>query len=255
MIFNKGWLLALPLLLFCAAGHAASPRTSSSSPRDQDLVGKINQRPMTFSIASGDGNACGPGCDKWIAAEGNVDYDAARRFREFLNEPRRRNLPVFFNSPGGSTIQARDMGRTLREYQMRAAVGRTVAIDCRTKPRKGEPCPAGELSSSEQRARLFTIDARCVSACVYALIGASVREVSPGAKLGIHAIRFVWTAPGPIRGSPPSMDEAKERLRNYIREMGIDPALVDLAAKVGPDDIHWLTRAEIEKLRIARPTP
>jgi hypothetical protein len=254
MIFNKGWLLALSLL-FCAAAHAASPRASSSSSRDQELVAKIKQRPMTFSIANGDANACGPGCDKWIAAEGNVDYNAAKRFREFLNEPRRRNLPVFFNSPGGSTIQARDMGRTMREYQMRAAVGRTIPIDCRAAPRNGETCPAGELSSSEQRARLFTIDARCVSACVYALIGASVREVSPDAKVGIHAIRFVWTAPGPIQGSPPSMDAAKERLRNYVREMGVDPALVDLAAKVGSDDVHWLTRAEIEKLRIDRQAP
>ena len=57
MIFNKGWLLALSLL-FCAAAYAASPRASSSSPRDQELVAKIKQRPMTFSIANGDANAC-----------------------------------------------------------------------------------------------------------------------------------------------------------------------------------------------------
>ena len=187
---------------------------------------------MTFLIAKGDANACGPGCDKWIAAEGNIDYDAAKRFRDFLKEPGRRSLTVFFNSPGGSTIQARIMGRMMREYRMRAGVARTVPIGL------------------EQKAHLFTFDSRCASACVYALIGASVREVSPDAGLGIHAIRFVWTAPGPIRGPPPSMEAAQERLRNYVVEMGVDAALVDVAARAGADDIHWLTRAEIEKFHI-----
>ena len=179
-----------------------------------------------------------------------IDYDVVKRFRDFLKEPGRRSLPVFFNSLGGSTIQARDMGRIMREHKMRAGVGRTIPIDCRATPRMVETCSAGERSGLEQRARLLTIDSRCVSACIYALIGALVREVPPEAKLGIHTIRFVWTAPGPIRGSPPSMEAAQERLRNYVLEMGVDPALVDLAAKVGPNDVHWLTRAEMEKFRI-----
>jgi hypothetical protein len=255
MIFNRGWPLIVSLLLFCVAAQAASPRSLSPSTRDQELVAKIKQRPMEFSIATGGANACGSGCDKWIAAEGNIDYDAAKRFDDFLKEPGRRSLPVFFNSIGGSTIQARIMGRRMREYQMRAGIGRTVPTDCRAAPRSGETCRAGEQSGSEQRARLIAIDSLCASACVYALIGAPVREVSAEAKLGIHAIRFVWTAPGPIRGSPPSMQEAQERLRNYVREMGVDPALVDLAAKVGPDDMHWLTQAEIEKFRINARAP
>jgi hypothetical protein len=229
-IFTKVRLLPVSLLLFCVAANAASPRAPSSP--DQKLVAKIKERLMTFLIAKGDADACGPGCNQWIAAEGNIDYDAAKRFRDFMRDPGRRSLPVFFNSPGGSTIQARIMGRTMREYRMRAGVARTVLI------------------GSEQKARLFTTNSRCASACVYALIGASVRELSPEAELGIHAIRFVWTAPGPIRGSPPSMEAALERLRNYVVEMGVDPALVDVAARAGADDIHWLTRAEIEKFHI-----
>jgi hypothetical protein len=46
------------------------------------------------------------------------------------------------------------------------------------------------------------------------------------------------------------METAYERLRKYALDMGIDRALIDAAANVGADQIHWLSRTEIEKFGI-----
>ena len=58
--------------------------------------------PMTFYVARGAPDACGPGCDSWIVVEGQVDSGAAPRFRKFLQKVRARNLPIYFSSPGGT---------------------------------------------------------------------------------------------------------------------------------------------------------
>ena len=105
-------------------------------------------------------------------------------------------------------------------------------------------------STSEHKARLVTSGARCASGCVYAILGASVRQVNKAAELGIHSARYLWVSHGPPKSAPPSIDVAHERLRNYAVEMGTDPSLVDAAAKVSADRIHWMTRAEIDRFGI-----
>ena len=61
--------------------------------------------------------------------------------------------------------------------------------------------------------------ARCGSACVYAMVGASTRHVDPGATLRIHS------------GVGRELDKAENFLRRYVTVMGVDPDLVDAAAK------------------------
>ncbi|MGA7610701.1 MAG: hypothetical protein WCF49_11065, partial [Xanthobacteraceae bacterium] len=96
--------------------------------------------PLIFVVATGEPNACGPHCSEWIAAEGNIDTDAAKRFREFLDQPARRNLPVFFNSLGGSASQAAMIGRILRQYRMTAGVARTIPQGCRAALSMDDAC-------------------------------------------------------------------------------------------------------------------
>ena len=96
--------LLLVLLACLPAGSAGSAPVGG--PRDQALLAKIKQQPLMFFVANGPANACGPGCSSWIAADGYFDSDAGKRFRDFLNDPARRQLPVFFNSLGGVASQA-----------------------------------------------------------------------------------------------------------------------------------------------------
>jgi hypothetical protein len=241
--------LLLVLLACLPAGPAGSAPVGG--PRDQALMAKIKQRPLIFFVATGPANACGPGCNSWIAAEGFFDSDAGKRFRDFLNDPARRQLPVFFNSLGGVASQAVAIGLAMREYRMRAGVARTVPDGCRPAPALNDACRRLVLAGSEQKAKLLPAGSHCASACVYAVLGASVRQVAPTAELGVHSIRFIWALSNRApTGPPPSTDSVDSVLRNYMVEMGVDPNLIDAAAKISPDRIHWLSRAEINKFGI-----
>src|SRR4029079_17528382 len=75
----------------------------------------------------GPANACGPGCDRWIAVEGPVDEGAAARVRRlqrdegaaalvgrFLRDVKDTRRPIYFHSPGGSVRPSYEIARLLR---------------------------------------------------------------------------------------------------------------------------------------------
>src|SRR5436190_2091508 len=68
---------------------------------------------MAFAIAHGDADACGAGCNEWIAANGVFDQDVEKRFRNFLDSLHGRKLPIFFNSSGGFIRKAIAKSRRL----------------------------------------------------------------------------------------------------------------------------------------------
>jgi hypothetical protein len=243
-------LLPFVAVFACCPADAAPRAAVSPTAREQELLAKMLQHPLIFFVAKGEPNACGPHCSEWIAAEGNIDPDAAKRFREFLEESPRRNLPVFFNSLGGSTNQAATIGRTLRQYRMKAGVARTIPEGCRPALAITDACRRIMQSKSEHKARLVIAGARCASGCVYAILGASVRQVDRAAELGIHSVRYLWVSRGPVTSAAPKTEAAHDGLRNYAVEMGTDPGLIDAAAKVSADRIHWMTRAEIDRFGI-----
>src|SRR5262249_46346957 len=87
------------LLVLCGPAFAASAvRTSPLAP-------VVSATPMAFYLVKGAAEACGRGCDSWIAAEGQIDAGAAARFRNFLRRIGDRHLPIYFYSPGGNLEQ------------------------------------------------------------------------------------------------------------------------------------------------------
>src|SRR5688572_9753936 len=92
--------------------------------------------PLMLFVAKGDANACGPGCDTWIAAEGTLGPTAAQQIRRFLSGPGRAGLPIFFNSEGGSVTQAMEIGRLLRQRKITAGVGETTPQGCKPASRE-----------------------------------------------------------------------------------------------------------------------
>src|SRR5207344_1143015 len=71
-----------------------------------------------------------------------------------------------------------------------------------------------------------------------AMVGASRRHVDPGATLRIHS-------PAGLE-----IDKAESFLRRYLVGMGVDPALVDAAAKIPSRPFRGLSRGEMERLGI-----
>jgi hypothetical protein len=86
----------------------------------QPLPGKAAAAPMAFYVVKGTADACGGGCDSWIAAEGTIDAGAASRFRKFQRQLGDRRLPIYFYSPGGNLEQALAMGAMLLKIHRRA---------------------------------------------------------------------------------------------------------------------------------------
>jgi len=218
-----------------------------------------NRPPLLLYVATGEANACGDGCSEWIAAEGAFDPGAAQRVRAFVRRLPGPKLPIFFQSIGGIQTEALAVGRFLREQGMTAGVAKTIPQTCPAAD-KDEDCRSLKRSGQKLAAEFRSIDASCNSACVYALIGASVRDVPPGAHLGVHSSKFVRIFPdGHVNvpslarlsvGEKARMMEANAEVRRYVHDMGIDAGLFDAAMKVSPDQVHYLSRNEIAQFGI-----
>jgi hypothetical protein len=248
--------LRLVLLSACissalAAGANAAPVEPQSAP---------GWPPIVFYVAKGEPNACGAGCSEWIAAEGTIDENAHRRLHGLLNRLDRRKLPIYFHSPGGSLEAAMAIGRMMRERGITARVGRTIPRGCDPLQEREAACDALKRAGRELLAELRTARTLCNSSCVYALVGARVREVGAGARIGVHEIaasRYDERAlPVPVDRKSLSQAQLKHlqaaevRLARYIVDMGIDKGLFDAAAQIGHERVRYLSLNEIARFGI-----
>ncbi len=246
---------ALVAALTLVCGHA-----SAASFGARPAPGLAVSAPMTFYVVRGAPDSCGRGCDRWIAVEGQVDSNAAARFRKFLSQQRDRSLPIYFYSPGGNLDQAVAMGNMLREKPTVARVGRTVVRECGFEAQDSEVCIKLKLSPRELHGDLFTHNAMCASACPYLILGAATREIAPDAALAVHSPKVVVSFRGVGKPTPSMVATATERgrergdrlLAGYFAKMGADAALLDLSRTVKFEDMHVLTREEIVRFGIDR---
>ena len=256
-------LIALAFCTNAAAAPAEPPprieKPANSSPAQPE------KPPLNFYVAKGPDDACGAGCNEWIAAEGRFDFESYQRLRAFLNRLSGRKLPIYFSSPGGMVSQALAIGRLLRERGLTAGVASTTPQGCEPPADKEEACLALKHSGRAVTAAWNAIDANCNSSCVYALLGGKQRQVPPGARLGVHSgkVLRVVRVGGDVKNvtdetsAPRTKAKAHEidvELRRYAREMGIDPGLIDEAEKIPFEQVRYLSRDEIARFGIdARP--
>ncbi len=102
--------------------------------------------------------------------------------------------------------------------------------------------------------RTGAVSGRCLSACVYALIGAARRVVPRTSVVGLHRMSVVEGLDGPEPGRRTLADpELVAALASYAARMGVDPALIRRAESLTPGVLHFLSRAEIAHWRLAQP--
>ena len=246
-------LHAIAIVCICAATAA-----DAQVRRESDVHARLAKEPLTIFLASGPENACGEGCSNWIAVDGQFDKGSAKRFATFVQRLENREIPVFFNSTGGLTDEGIEVGRFLRIHKMRAGVAASRgnckcqnASDCKANMPTAQPLPA-----------TWSSKATCSSACVLALLGAPVRMVPKGAKVGVHSTAyFCFREDGrvmrPVGKSKDALDckrklqKRAEQLTNYITDMSVNTDLIRLMEKVPSSRIRFLTRDEIERYQIA----
>jgi hypothetical protein len=238
--------LAFRLALMPGVADAAATPAPNAAAFSEKLV---------IYLARGAQNACGPGCDRWIAVEGKVDADAAPRVRRFLRSLKDGRRPIYFYSPGGSVPQAFAIGRLLRSLKATARVGLTTVPACAGGTQFDDAClkikGGGEVAATVASRR-----AVCASSCVYMLLGATTREIAPDAVLGVHHSKLTMLFHGHPSAQQRSAATARSRdgadrdLSAFIRTMGISHDLFELTESVPFESIHLLTRSELFRFRI-----
>lgn len=248
-------VIAAAVVLGCAAHAQTSPPAKPAPQKETE-----HTPPIAFFIAKGEPDSCGPGCAEWIAADGTIDAAAPARLRAVLAKLGQRNLPVYFHSPGGSVGGAIEIGRIMRARGMTAGVARTIPQGCDARLDREAACDALKRSGRALAAELRTVHTLCNSSCVYALIGAKTREVTAGARIGVHTIALGAVGEDgqikpvikdtPSRADSATLRRANEQLAQYIAEMGIDRGLFEAAAEIRHERVRYISRDEIARFGI-----
>ena len=227
-----------------------SPQPAKGSPAP---VKAAPMADMAFYLARGEADACGRACNEWIAAEGKIDVGAAQRLRRLLAKLGHHRPPIFFHSPGGSITGSLALGRLIRGEKLVAGVARTIPRGCDRDNFHDETCDALKRSGRELKSEFDTDITMCNSGCVYALIGGTARLVPPWVKLGIHDVGL---DPEKITPRSASLAEVKRaahvRILEYVRDMGIDKALLTAASAVPNESMRLLERDELARFGIDR---
>ena len=180
-------------------------------------------------------------CPNVVVADGVIEPDTPETLSS-ISPGRRRAAPnlksvLLINSPGGNVVASMEFGVKLRELGMAAIVAGYGYDGMRAGPTAGE----------------------CVSACVYALMGA-VRRVAPDAeprRAAPHVGRAERSADARPRRASSRAGFADERLvdivARYARQMGVSPDVVRQAESLDADHIRMLSQGEMRRWRLATP--
>ncbi len=123
----------------------------------------------------------------------------------------------------------------------------------------GNVMKALELGRLIRAAGLATLQIRrldCASACAFAFLGGVERSATPGS-IGVHKMSLSGAPAAQIDGDTlaRSIQEMTRILMAYMREMGTDPALIELALSYDSNDIGYLSGAEMERYRVVTTAP
>jgi len=240
----RGLLLAVLLLVPGALGAKPPAGPAEFEPK------------LIIYLAKGPANSCGPGCDRWIAIEGDVDHNAAARISHFLRDVKDTRRPIYLHSPGGEVDQAYMIGRLVRARKAVARVGRTIVAACDAGTQVDDACLKIKTGGGEVEAEIATRYSMCNSACGYLFLGATTREVAPDAAMAVHNSKLRLT----FLGHPSAQQvaaftdrgiaKADRDRASYIAAMGIGHELNDLIRTVKFESMHLLTRPELYRFGI-----
>jgi hypothetical protein len=239
------------LLAVVGLAHPAGAETKMLPP-----VGGVSYPAdaMIFYVVRGAADACGAGCSEWIAAEGVVQWDTYKRLLALLDRLGGRKLPVILKVHGeGSSLNvSTTLGRIIRDRGLDTAVGSTRVAQCQG---VAEPeCAALKRGRGPLEGDIDGSFADCPLACVLILAGGVKRTLSPHAKVVIGGMRIrnrlaPNVSPEHTYGLT---DRYSEQFRIYLREMGVNPEVVDImGASTLADRPRRLSRDDWMRLRIA----
>ena len=180
------------------------------------LAGASVASPMAFTVQSAP-------CQETLTASGSIEASTPTDFMAALASvpaDRQRGMTIAINSNGGDVAAAMRLGAMFRQLHVRVVVARA------------DPARPGKLRGGF-----------CVSACVYAMMGAE-RRVAPAESLvGLHRM-FIPTGTG-LDAHRVAEPELVSEVRRYAQGMGVSGNLVMAAESQTPQLVHVMSRAEM----------
>lgn len=144
-------------------------------------------------------------------------FDSSDSLGAFTRLVRSHNPAIVsFNSDGGSVIKAMELGRLIRSYGLR-----TVQV-------RGPECS---------------------SACSLAFLGGTSRYAEPGS-IGVHRASYNFGHRLSTDQAVSSIQELTALVMQYMIEMGVDPALLQLALQYDKNDMRYLSGSEMERFNV-----
>jgi hypothetical protein len=195
---------------------------------------RAEQPPMNFRIAKMVSPGCRGNCPEVVVADGVIEPETPLAFLDFAKTATLSHTlrgVVFLNSPGGNVVASMELGAVFRRLRLAAIVAGFAAN--------------GDLSGP--------VAGECVSACVYALMGATRRVAPPSSRIALHRMSVTLADASGNGVSPRRFADARlvALVARYASRMGVSPALVWSAESLPPDRIHLLTPQEIARWRLA----
>ncbi|MXN67064.1 SH3 domain-containing protein [Stappia sp. GBMRC 2046] len=123
---------------------------------------------------------------------------------------------ILFDSGGGNPYKAMEFGRYIRSTGLAT-----------TQVKEGE----------------------CASACALAFMGGVIRLAEPGS-IGVHKSSFSGEFGINAHAAVSAIQELTAETISYMIEMGVDPALLQLALKYESNDIRYLSGSEMKRFRL-----
>lgn len=121
---------------------------------------------------------------------------------------------VVLHSPGGSVMDAIEIGRAIRDAGKRTA-----------------------LRSSDV----------CLSACPYILAGGTERSVAEGGRVGVHQHYFGENTFLPAFLAVRDIQRGQAEVMRHLDDMGVDPMVIVPGLSTPPQSIYILTVQELEE--------
>jgi hypothetical protein len=194
-----------------------------------------NAEPMHFEKIRNGGNCTN--CS-YTQATGEITSDTPKQFDTFAASQKFGTGAVRLNSPGGSLVGGIALGELFRARGISTEVGSSLPIPQPTEPGLADRSPG-----------------ICASACAYAYLGGVERNLDEDAKLGFHRFYQENSLEQPSAKLFTGQDLGNAQmitaaLTLYTLKMGVDASLIALAASAGPNEMHWISRQDAQRLRV-----
>ncbi len=128
---------------------------------------------------------------------------------------------ISFDSPGGSVVTAMKYGREIRLRGLKTAQIRRL---------------------------------ECASACALAFVGGAIRAAEPGS-IGVHQTSFSSDADFSSEVAVATVQLLTAQIIAYLSEMGVSADLLKIALATEPQDMRYLTGAEMDEFAVTSPSP